>query len=60
MQRKKIMYFKPTAGLEYLPAKLSQGIEWYVYFYIKDPVTQKMRRVRITITQKQFRTRTIL
>ena len=43
-----------------VPAKLSQGIEWYVYFYIKDPVTQKMRRVCITITQKQLRTRPIL
>ena len=39
-------YFKPTPYLDYLPAKLAEGKEWYVYFSVKDPVTGKMIRRR--------------
>ena len=39
-------YFKPTPYIDYLPAKLAEGKEWYVYFSIKDPSTGKMRRIK--------------
>ncbi|MGM9763376.1 MAG: tyrosine-type recombinase/integrase [Candidatus Cryptobacteroides sp.] len=45
------MLFAPIPRLDYIPAKLSQGIDWYVYFYVTDPVTQTMRRVRIKINR---------
>lgn len=45
------MFFKPTAGLEYIPAKLSQGTEWYVYFYVTDPSAGNMRRIRMKINR---------
>lgn len=44
-------FFKPTPGLEYIPAKLSQGIEWYVYFYVTDPATCSKKRLRIKINR---------
>ena len=50
-KEKKMCLFKPTAGLEYIPAKLSQGIEWYVYFYVTDPVSGRLRRIRIKINR---------
>ena len=44
-------FFKPTPGLEYVPAKLSQGVEWCVYFYVTDPVTGMLRRIRMKINR---------
>ena len=50
-KEKKMSFFKPTAGLEYIPAKLSKGIEWYVYFYVTDPVENKLVRIRMKINR---------
>ena len=45
-KEKKMPYFKPTPYLDYLPAKLAEGKEWYVYFSVKDPVSGKNRRIK--------------
>ena len=50
-KEKKMTFFRPTAGLEYIPAKLSQGTEWYIYFYVTDPATNRLHRVRKKINR---------
>lgn len=45
-KEKKMHYFKPTPYIDFLPAKLAEGKEWYVYFSVKDPLTSKMKRVK--------------
>ncbi len=39
-------FFKPTPFVDYVPARLSEGKEWVVVWYVKDPVTNKMVRYR--------------
>ena len=39
-------FFKPTPYIDYLPAKLAEGKEWYVHFSVKDPLTSKMKRIK--------------
>ena len=50
-KEKKMRFFKPSPGLDYVPAKLSQGIEWCIYFYVTDPATGKLRRIRMKINR---------
>ena len=50
-KEKKMMFFKPTLGLEYIPAKISKGKEWYVYFYVADPTSGALVRVRKKINR---------
>ncbi len=45
-ERKK-MFFAPIAGIHYREAKLTQGKEWFISFYVIDPVSSKLKRVRI-------------
>lgn len=46
-KEKKIMFFKPTPFLQYVPAKLHEAKEWYVAFQVIDPQTNALKRVRI-------------
>ena len=46
-KEKKIMFFKPTPFLQYVPAKLHEAQEWYVSFQVMDPQTNALKRVRI-------------
>ena len=46
-KEKKIMFFKPTPFLQYVPAKLHETQEWYVSFQVMDPTTSALKRVRI-------------
>lgn len=39
-------FFKPTPFVDYVPPRLSEGKEWVVVWYTKDPVTGKMVRFR--------------
>lgn len=39
-------FLKPTPFVDYVPARLSEGKEWVVIWYVKDPVTNKMIRCR--------------
>ena len=50
--KEKKMYFRqPLLGIDYLPAKLSKGKVWFVYFYVKSPVTGKLVRRRIKVNR---------
>lgn len=54
--KEKKMYFRqPTLGRDYLPAKLSQGKTWFVYFYVKSPVSGKLQRRRIKVNRYSTR-----
>ena len=54
--KEKKMYFRqPTLGQDYLPAKLSQGKTWFVYFYVKSPVSGKLQRRRIKVNRYSTR-----
>lgn len=46
-KEKKIMFFKPTPYLQYVPAKLHEAQEWYISFQVLDPQTNSLKRVRI-------------
>lgn len=49
-KEKKMRFFKPTAYIDYVPAKLhDKGDPWYISYYIKDPDTKKKRRYRIKL-----------
>ena len=54
-KEKKMYFLQPTLGRDYLPAKLSQGKTWFVYFYVKSPVSGKLQRRRIKV--KRYSTR---
>lgn len=45
-KEKKMSFLKPTPFVDYVPARLSEGKEWVVVWYVKDPVTNKMVRYR--------------
>lgn len=45
-KEKKMSYFKPAPYFDYLPAKMAEGKESYIYFSVKDPGTGKMRRIK--------------
>lgn len=49
-KEKKMNFFKPTPYINYIPPKLSQGKVWYVYFYVQDPDTGKLKRIRIKLS----------
>lgn len=40
-------FFKPIAYKEYIPAQLHEGEEWYIFFYVENPATGKLKRVKI-------------
>lgn len=46
-ERKKMSFFKPIAYKEYIPAQLHEGEEWYIFFYVENPATGKLKRVKI-------------
>ena len=48
-KEKKMSLFPHTRYIDYIPARLSTGKVWYVYYYVKDPATGKFRRFRIKL-----------
>ena len=50
-KEKKMHFFKPTPGIEYVPAKISEGKEWCVYYYVLDPATNRLCRIRKKINR---------
>ncbi len=40
-----------TPYIDYTPPKLTQGKEWYVSFYVLDPLTKKMKRFRMKVNR---------
>ena len=45
-ERKKMQFFKPIPLAHYKLCKLCQGKDWYVYYYVLDPVTGRLKRIR--------------
>ena len=50
-ERKKMSFFKPTPYIEYVPPRLTQGKIWYITYYIQDPGTMKLKRMRIKVNR---------
>jgi hypothetical protein len=47
--------------LDYIPAKITEGKEWYVSFYAFNPVKGRLERKKIKLNRiKEFRLATIL
>ena len=44
-------FFQPIPLVHYRECKLSQGQEWFVYFYVQNPDTGKLKRVRIKVNR---------
>ena len=45
-KEKKMSLFKPTPFSDYIPARLCEGKEWVIVWYVKSPLTGKMVRYR--------------
>ena len=45
--RKKMSFFKPTPYKEYVPAQLHEGGEWYIHFYVENPATGRLKRIKV-------------
>ena len=54
-KEKKMSFFKPARYVDFIPAKLSEGKVWYVYFYVRNPDTGKFKRFRTKL--ERFRTK---
>lgn len=49
-KEKKMYFFKPIPGVDYRAPKLSRGdAGWFVFYYVKDPGTGRLRRIRVKI-----------
>lgn len=45
-ERKKMQFFKPIPLAHYKLCKLCQGKDWYIYYYVLDPATGRLKRIR--------------
>lgn len=49
-KEKKMYFFKPTAYIHYVPAKLHDtGDVWYISYYVINPATGKLKRMRLKL-----------
>lgn len=46
-----MLFFKPCAYIDYVPCKLSEGDVWFIYYYVKDPETGRLKRIRKKINR---------
>ena len=44
-------FHNPTPYIEYTPPKLTRGKVWYVSYYVQDPLTKKLKRMRIKVNR---------
>ena len=44
-------FFQPIPLVHYRECKLTQGQDWFVYFYVMNPDTGKLKRVRIKVNR---------
>lgn len=51
-ERKK-MFFAPIAGIHYREAKLTCSKEWFIFFYVMDPYSRKLKRIRIKVNREK-------
>ena len=50
-KEKKIVLFKPTPYIDFIPPKLTEGKLWYISYYVKNPATGKLRRIRVKVNR---------
>ena len=50
-ERKKMRFFQPIPLIHYRECRLSQGQEWFVYYYVLNPETGKLKRIRIKVNR---------
>ena len=50
-ERKKMRLFKPIAYVQYIPAKLTVGKDWFISYYVEDPLTNKLKRIRMKLNR---------
>lgn len=43
--------FLPVPNLHYRPCQLHEGAEWFISFYVTDPATSKLKRIRIKVNR---------
>ena len=46
-----MLFCQPIPLVHYRECRLSQGQEWFVYFYVSNPDTGKLKRVRIKVNR---------
>ena len=47
-----MIFFKPLAYIDYVPCRLTEGADnWYIFYYVKDPQTCKMKRFRMKLNR---------
>lgn len=49
LSEEKMFFFKPTPLVDYKKCVLSEGVDWVIVYYVRDPDTGKLRRMRIKI-----------
>ena len=50
-KEKKIVLFKPTPYIDFIPPKLTEGKLWYISYYVKNPASGKLRRIRVKVNR---------
>lgn len=50
-ERKKMYFFNPIPYLEYRCCKLTEGKEWYISYYVQDPSSKKLKRVKLKLNR---------
>ena len=50
-ERKKMYFFSPIPHVQYRSCKLTEGKEWYISYYVPDPETAKLRRIKIKLNR---------
>ena len=50
-KEKKMFFLKPTPFKDYTPPKLTQGKVWYISFYVTNPATNRLKRIRIKLNR---------
>lgn len=50
-KEKKIMLFKPVPYIDFTPPKLTEGKDWFISYYVRDPSSGRMKRIRMKINR---------
>ena len=52
-KKKKMFLFQPIVNFDYKECFLTESTtEWYIKYYVKNPSTDKLKRVRINVSSK--------
>lgn len=51
LERKKMQIFSPLPLCDYRCCTLTEGKDWYVSFYVRNPETDKLKRIRVKVNR---------